>query len=200
MAGVGKLFTRRARFGKTVEPAGRTLIGKQGEDLLFWRSQSTHECDLQNKRFSPRFLFHFCTVEAYFFENHCHPSSLKEKKVFCSIHDGSLSLCKCRRARIKKPASRIWPAGRDCPCLTYGLISAPLHHINDLHSISKKFLPFKTTTNLNSKPANGREQPQKRNEVGKYRRSNVTNRPYSMDESSSDWLCITRLVELLFIV
>ena len=34
-AGVGKLFTRRARFGKTVEAAGRTLIGKQGEDLFF---------------------------------------------------------------------------------------------------------------------------------------------------------------------
>ena len=32
--GVGKLFTRRARFGKTVEAAGRTLIGKQGADLF----------------------------------------------------------------------------------------------------------------------------------------------------------------------
>ena len=32
--GVDKLFTRRTRFGKTVEAAGRTLIGKQGEDLL----------------------------------------------------------------------------------------------------------------------------------------------------------------------
>ena len=28
------LFTRRARFGKTVEAAGRTLIGKQGEDIF----------------------------------------------------------------------------------------------------------------------------------------------------------------------
>ena len=35
-AGVGKLFTRRARFGKTVEAAGRTLIGKQGEDLFIY--------------------------------------------------------------------------------------------------------------------------------------------------------------------
>ena len=34
-AGVGNYFTRRARFGKTVEAAGRTLIGKQGEDLFF---------------------------------------------------------------------------------------------------------------------------------------------------------------------
>ena len=32
---MGKLFTRRARFGKTVEAAGRTLIEKQGEDLFF---------------------------------------------------------------------------------------------------------------------------------------------------------------------
>ena len=80
--GVGKLFTRRFRFGKTVEAAVRTLIEKQGEDLFFWRSRSTYECDLQNRRFSPRFLFQFCTVEANFFENHCHPWSLKEKKVF----------------------------------------------------------------------------------------------------------------------
>ena len=32
--GVGELFTRRARFGKTVEAAGRTLIEKQNEDLF----------------------------------------------------------------------------------------------------------------------------------------------------------------------
>ena len=34
--GVGYNFTRRARFGKTVEAAGRTLIGKQGEDPFFF--------------------------------------------------------------------------------------------------------------------------------------------------------------------
>ena len=33
---MGNYFTRRARFGKTVEAAGRTLIGKQGEDLFFF--------------------------------------------------------------------------------------------------------------------------------------------------------------------
>ena len=33
--GVGNYFTQRARFGKIVEAAGRTLIGKQGEDLFF---------------------------------------------------------------------------------------------------------------------------------------------------------------------
>ena len=31
----GNYFTRRARFGKTVEAVGGTLIGKQGEDLFF---------------------------------------------------------------------------------------------------------------------------------------------------------------------
>ena len=34
-SGVANYFTRRAIFGKTVEAAGRTLIGKQGEDLFF---------------------------------------------------------------------------------------------------------------------------------------------------------------------
>ena len=35
--GVGKLFPRRARFGKTVEAAGRTaLIRKQGEEPFFF--------------------------------------------------------------------------------------------------------------------------------------------------------------------
>ena len=33
----------------------------------------------QNERFSSRFLFQFCSDEAYFVENHCHPWSLKEK-------------------------------------------------------------------------------------------------------------------------
>ena len=80
--GGDKLFTRRARFGKIIEAAGRTLIGKQGEDL-FLRLRSAYECHLQNKTFSPRvspFLIQFCTVEAYFFENHCHPRSLKKRK------------------------------------------------------------------------------------------------------------------------
>ena len=71
ITGVGRLFTRRAKFRKTVEAVGRTLIGKQGEDLFFffffffWDPR--YECDLQNKRFSPGFSFQFCTVEAYFF-------------------------------------------------------------------------------------------------------------------------------------
>ena len=69
---MGKLFLQKAKFGKTVEAEGRTLIEKQGEDLFFWRLQSRYECDLQNKRFSPRFSFQFCIVGAYFFKNHCH--------------------------------------------------------------------------------------------------------------------------------
>ena len=52
--------TFKGQFEKTVKAAGRTLIGKQGKDLFsffFLRSQSTYECDLQNKRFSLRFSF-----------------------------------------------------------------------------------------------------------------------------------------------
>ena len=48
--------------------------------LFSCRSQSTYECALQNRRFSPPFSFQLCTVEAYFFKNHCHSWSLKEKK------------------------------------------------------------------------------------------------------------------------
>ena len=38
-----------------------------------------------------------------------------KKKVFRSIHDGRLSLCKGQRARIERPARRIWPAGCSLP-------------------------------------------------------------------------------------
>ena len=38
----GQAFTRRARFGKTVEAAGHALIGKQGEDFfIFFFSEIT---------------------------------------------------------------------------------------------------------------------------------------------------------------
>ena len=40
--GVGNLFTRRARFKKTVDAAGRMLIGKQGEDLFFFSVITVH--------------------------------------------------------------------------------------------------------------------------------------------------------------
>ena len=35
--------------------------------------------------------------------------------IFRLIHGGSLGLSKCRRARMKGPAGRIWPAGRSLP-------------------------------------------------------------------------------------
>ena len=41
-ARVGKLFTRKIRCGKTVEAAGRTLIGKQGENLFFFFEITVH--------------------------------------------------------------------------------------------------------------------------------------------------------------
>ena len=75
-SGVGKFITRRARFGKTVETAGSTLSGKQGEDLFPGEIAVHVRMRSQNKRLSPRFsrfLFQVCTVEVCFFENHCHP-------------------------------------------------------------------------------------------------------------------------------
>ena len=93
--------------------------------FFFRRSQYVCECDLRKKIDSPRFSFQLYTVEAIFFENHCYPQSLKEKMVFRSIHCGSLNFCKCRRARIKDPASRIWPAGRSLPL--FGILVSLLH-------------------------------------------------------------------------
>ena len=63
---MGNYFTRRARFGKTVEAAGRTLIGKQGEDLFFL--EITVRIIFGDHGLSLKitvFLFQFCTVEAY---------------------------------------------------------------------------------------------------------------------------------------
>ena len=48
----------------------------------------------------------------------------KKKKVFRSIRRRSLSLCKCRRAKIKEPASPIWPAGRSLPMSVIELAAA----------------------------------------------------------------------------
>ena len=55
-AGVGKLFTRRAKFGKTVETAGRTLIGKQGEDPFFGDQGPRTNVISRMKGFYPVFL------------------------------------------------------------------------------------------------------------------------------------------------
>ena len=100
---------------KLLKPRAARWLKNKVKTSSFWRSQYTYDCDLQNIRSSPRFLFQFCTVEAYFVENHCYPWSLKDKKVIRSIQDESLSLRKCRRARIKGPAGRIWPVV--CRCL-----------------------------------------------------------------------------------
>ena len=48
--GVGKLFTRRVRFGKAVEAAGRTLIEKQGEDLFFFGDHDPRANVISKKR------------------------------------------------------------------------------------------------------------------------------------------------------
>ena len=107
---MGKLFTRRDRFGKTVEAAGRTLIGKQGEDFFF-RNHGPRANVISNmkgfylvfySKFAPLRLILLIITAIH---------DLRKKKIFRSIHGGSLSLCKCRRTRIKEPAGRIWPAG-----------------------------------------------------------------------------------------
>ena len=100
---------------KLWKPRAARWLKNKVKTSSFWRSRSTDDFDLQNKTSSPRFSFQFCTVQAYFVENHCYLWFLKEKKVIRSIQGGSLSLCKCRRARIKGPAGRIWPAGRSLP-------------------------------------------------------------------------------------
>ena len=64
--GVGNYFTRRARFGKTVEAAGRTLMGKQGEDHFFGDRGLRTNVISKIRGFHLFFLFQFCTVEAYF--------------------------------------------------------------------------------------------------------------------------------------
>ena len=116
--GVGKLFTRRARFGKTVDTAGRTLIGKQGEDLFFFflgdHGPRTNVIS-KIKVFHLVFYSNFAPVKLIVLKITAIHDLQRKKKVFHLIHGGSLSLCKCRRARAKEPAGRIWPAGRSLP-------------------------------------------------------------------------------------
>ena len=61
IAGVSKLFTRRARFGKTVEAAGRTLIGKQGEDffIFFFFGGHSTRTNVISKMKGFHLVFHF---------------------------------------------------------------------------------------------------------------------------------------------
>ena len=97
-AGVGKLFTRRARFGKAVETAGNTLIGKQGKDLFFIFGDHSPRTNVISKRsFHLVFYFNFALLRLVYLKITA-IRDLKKKKVFRSIHGGSLSFCKCRRA------------------------------------------------------------------------------------------------------
>ena len=73
-AGVGNYFTRRARFGKTVEASGRTLIGKQGEDLFFL--EITVRIIFGDHGLSLKITVFFIPILhrwGLLFENHCHP-------------------------------------------------------------------------------------------------------------------------------
>ena len=51
---------------KLLKPRAARRLENKVKTFFFWRPRSTYACDHQNKRFSPRFLFQFCTVEAYF--------------------------------------------------------------------------------------------------------------------------------------
>ena len=90
---MGKLFTRKARFGNTVEAVGRTLIGKQGEDLLLFFEGGNH-CPSTNvisniKGFHLLFHFTFASLRLIFLKITAIRDLLKEKKkVFHSINGG----------------------------------------------------------------------------------------------------------------
>ena len=67
-AGVGKLFTQRAIFGKTNEAAGRTLIGKLGE--IFFLGDYGPRTNVISK--IKVFYLVFPVFYSNFFKNHCH--------------------------------------------------------------------------------------------------------------------------------
>ena len=53
---MSKLFKQRVRFGKTVEAAGHTLIGKQGKDFFFGDHDPCTNVISKIKDFHPVFL------------------------------------------------------------------------------------------------------------------------------------------------
>ena len=56
----GQTFHTKARFGKTVEAAGRTLIGKEGEDLFsFFFGDHSPRTNVISKIRSFHLVFHF---------------------------------------------------------------------------------------------------------------------------------------------
>ena len=62
---------------------------------------------------------------------------ISKKKVFRSIYGESLSFCKCRRARIKEPASRIGPAGRSLSISALG-VNVEKTDISTAHELAAK--------------------------------------------------------------
>ena len=66
---MGKLFTRRAKLGKTVEAAGRTLIGKHGKDLFFGDHSPRANVISKIKRFHLVFRFNFAPLRFVFFKS-----------------------------------------------------------------------------------------------------------------------------------
>ena len=105
---------------KTVEAAGRTLMGKQGEDLFFFLFLEIRVTNVISKKkvSTSSFISLLHSWSLYFRKSLPSVISKGKLKAFRSIHGGSLSSCKCTcdaRARMKEPVGRIWPAGRGLP-------------------------------------------------------------------------------------
>ena len=74
-----------------------------------------YKCDLQKGGFHLVFYSNFAPLRLIVLKKSLPSMISKGKKIFFSIHGGSLSLCKCRRTRIKGPTGQIWPTGRSLP-------------------------------------------------------------------------------------
>ena len=67
-----------------------------------------------------------------------------KKKVFRSLHGGSLSLCKCRRARIKGPAGRSLPMSGIKPSTVYKAFKTK--HVKQLYRYNRTSTAVRNTT------------------------------------------------------
>ena len=75
---MGKFLTRRAKFGKSVETVGRTLIGTQGEDFFFGDHSPGTNVISKVKGFHLVFHFNFAPLRLIFFKSL--PSMISKRK------------------------------------------------------------------------------------------------------------------------
>ena len=92
---MGKVFTRRARFEKTIEAAGYTLIGKQ-EDFSFRDHGPRTNVISKMKGFPLVFYSNFALLRLILLKINAIHDLQRKEKVFHSVHSGSFSLCKFR--------------------------------------------------------------------------------------------------------